>query len=171
MALKPPSPNIELLSKGEITPEELREFSRKVQRLQDFICKQFPLRAQNFALGENSVTAAHIKAEAVGLSELSTAAEQNFLQLAVAAGRKVNFGETKIKINSGAETSETKSITHSLGAKPIAVILQVEKASGATTITTRITERTETVFKAMFNYGGAKAAGNEELTFMWTAIG
>lgn len=101
---------------------------------------------------------------------LNDAGQSEFLQLASAAKRKVNFGETKIKIEAGKTESEVKTITHGLGAKPIFVELQLETGAGPTLITERVTERTSTVFKAMFNQS-APAGATAEVTFLWVAIG
>lgn len=118
--------------------------------------REFPLQGQNIA------------DEAVGPSQLSTAAEQLFLQLVTPATRKVNFSSVEVEWNVKGIASAAATVTHGLGATPKAVApvagsfsgsyAEVE-ALGATTFKVRLVSTT-----------GEIAAGTKR-TVYWIAIG
>lgn len=117
----------------------------------------------------NSIKGSDLVAEAVENTDLATNAKQLFPQLATAATRKINFGESTIKFEAAKVESEVKSIEHGLGVKPVFVGLTLEAVTGTTLISFRVTERTTSVFKAFAN--SSIAPGAITLTFMWVAIG
>lgn len=91
----------------------------------------------------------------------------DFLQLASAAKRKINFGSAQVEWPGGGQNSKETTVTHSLGATPVCVIATAEsvtivgaKGKGATTF--KVWART--------GDGSSPGAGTKE-TLHWLAIG
>lgn len=119
-------------------------------------------------LPTDSVDAAQIKENAVGLSEISTAAEQNFLQLAVAATRKTAFGSTEITWPGGSKASTALEITHGLGTTPVSVVSTA--ANSAVNVAVTAVGATKFTVVGEHVQGESPGAGTKVLIY-WQAIG
>jgi hypothetical protein len=128
----------------------------RVQQCLDFIARQFPIQSANLAAG------------AVGVSNLSAAAKELFLQLATPASRKVDFGSTELEFPGENIRTNAKEVSHAIGATPKAVTATANddgRVVGVTAISsTKITLRAQTA-------QGDKPAAPSKVTVYWIAIG
>lgn len=95
----------------------------------------------------------------------------DFLQLTSTAKRKVNFGEVKIKVESGTDSGNVTTVEHGLGATPKYVGLIPQSGKSGTVIAPRLAAApTSSKFEATFA-SDATFGSTQEITHYWLAIG
>lgn len=112
----------------------------------------------------------------IASGDLAASAKEFFLQLATAATRKVNFGTVELEWNGAGSASNTKEVTHGLGAVPLYVGLTLAKlitsAGSGELFGFGVEPTSSTIFKvnATLPTGSIPGAGTK-VKFFWTAIG
>lgn len=118
----------------------------------------------------NSIKGSDIVAGTIEASDLGTGAKELFLQLAVAAGRKIAFGTLEVEWPGANPKSKTTKVVHGLGATPLAVILTPTFVEAAGITSGQIIAKSSTEFEAAAGSTGSPGAGVKQ-KLDWIAIG
>ena len=123
---------------------------------------------QNFRFLEQSVSDAR-NATAPDADKLDGIDSTGFLQLAVAATRKIAFGTIEVEFAGGTKISkESAETAHGLGVEPVAVICT---PLNDYTCMYAVTARTSSKFKVRASFWDHEPGAGTKATAMWVAIG
>lgn len=124
-------------------------------------------------IAPSAVTTTEILDNTIAVGDLATATVNTWLRLAVAGNRKIDFGSTAVTYPGGSITSTALSVSHSVGAVPLCVVVSGSSNSGLTTYPawTAQTVTNISFLVAATTVDGQTPVAGSTSSFYWLAIG